>query len=93
MNKDVEDLHSRRKEFIGDSLEYACRFWTHHVSLVSETGEDIVRMLDSLQDFFKNRFIFWVEILSVLEDLKIAIQSLQRLQEWLRNVSGFDWKI
>jgi hypothetical protein len=87
MNKDVEDLDVRRKEFVGDALEYACRFWTHHVSLASKTGEDIGPMVDLLQDFFQHRFLLWVEVLSILGDLGIAIYSIQRVQEWLQTVS------
>jgi hypothetical protein len=87
MNKDVEDLDDRRKEHIGEALEYACRFWTHHVSLASKTGEEIGPMLDLLQDFFEHRFLFWIEVLSILEDLGTAMYSLRRLQEWLQHVS------
>jgi hypothetical protein len=92
MNRDVEDLHSRRKEFISDALEYACRFWTHHISLGSKTGEDIGPMLVLLQDFFEHQFLFWIEVLSILEDLGITIYSLRRVQEWLRNVSSLQQK-
>jgi hypothetical protein len=87
MNKDVEDLHARRKKVVGIALDYACRFWTHHVSLASKTGEDICSMLDLIQDFFEHRFLFWVEILSISMDLGIAIYSLRRVQEWLQSVS------
>jgi hypothetical protein len=87
MNRDVEDLHARRKKVVSGALEYACLFWTHHFSLASKTGEDIDLMHDLLKDFFKNRFLFWIEVLVILEDLGIAIYSIQRVQEWLRSVS------
>jgi hypothetical protein len=87
MNRDFEDLPARRKEFVCDALEYACRFWMHHVSLASKTGEGMILMLDLLKDFFEQRFIFWIEILSILEDLGIASYSLRDVQEWLQDVS------
>jgi hypothetical protein len=87
MNRDFEDLHVRRKEFVCDALEYACRFWTHHVSLASKTGEGVSFMLDWLKDFFEHRFIFWIEILIILEDLGVAVYSLRDVQEWLQSVS------
>jgi hypothetical protein len=87
MNKDVEDLHDRRKRFVSDALEYACQFWTDHISLASKTGEDIELMLDLLKEFFKDRFLLWIEVLSILEDLGITVYSLRRVQEWLKSVS------
>jgi hypothetical protein len=86
MNEDVEDLPAQREKFVGGALEYACRFWTHHI-LASKTGEDIDLKLDLLQDFFENRSLFWIEILSILGDLGIASYSVQRVQEWLKSVS------
>jgi hypothetical protein len=87
MNEDVKDFHARRKAFISDALEYACRFWTHHVSLASKTDEEIGLMLNLLQDFFDHRVLFWIEVLIILGDLGIAIYSMRRVQEWLLNVS------
>jgi hypothetical protein len=85
-NKDIEDLHDRRKEFVSDALEYACRFWTHHVSLASKTGEGVSLMLELLKDFFEHQFLFWIEILSILEVLGIAIYSLRGVREWLPQI-------
>jgi hypothetical protein len=89
MNTDIEDLHDRRKEFVGDALEYVCRFWAHHVSLASKTGQGIGLMLELLKDFFEHRFLFWIEILSISEDLGIATHSIRDVQEWLQSVSPF----
>jgi hypothetical protein len=91
MNRDVEDLNARQKESVGDSLEYACRFWTDHISLASKTGEGIDPILYLLEDFFEHRFIFifWIETLSILGVLGTAIYSLQRVQDWLQSVSRF----
>jgi hypothetical protein len=88
MNRDVEDLHARRKEVVSDALEYACRFWTHHVSLASKTGEGVGLMLELLKDFFKHRFLLWIEVLIILEDLGTATYSLQRVREWVESVSA-----
>jgi hypothetical protein len=87
MNRDVEDLDVRRKRFVSGALEYACRFWTDHISLASKTGEDIELMLDLLKEFFKDRFLLWIEVVSILEDLGITIYSLQRVQGWVQSMS------
>ena len=37
---DVEDISIKRKEHIGDSLEYACRFWARHLLGTPSSGCD-----------------------------------------------------
>lgn len=36
LNADVSDLPERRKECIGDALEYACRFWASHLDALPQ---------------------------------------------------------
>ena len=82
MNADVPDLPELREVSIGDALEYACRFWAHHVTLV--TVEDEVEIvLSHLLDFLKTKFLYWVEVFSVSEDLGRSLHILDDVRLWV----------
>ena len=87
MNADVVDLTARRKQRIGDAVEYACWFWTDHLSLASKAGEYVDLILHPLKEFFENHVLLWVEIFSVADSLGDVVYSICRVQQWLVDVS------
>lgn len=89
MNKDV-DLFALRESYIDDELEYACRFWAHHLNLSSGAGEDLQSTTRLLQAFFEKNLLSWLEILSIIGELRTAIYSLAFLKEWLAKVSRIE---
>jgi hypothetical protein len=38
---EVKDLDTRRSAYIGDALEYACRFWAKHLAKTATSGPDV----------------------------------------------------
>jgi hypothetical protein len=85
-NDEVEDLSERRRNFIGDALEYACTSWAHHLSLTSESPETIRRVLDLMEDFMSHHFLSWLEVLSIMGTLRTAVYSLRDAKSWLNHV-------
>jgi hypothetical protein len=87
MNKDIHDLDERRKRYIGDALDYACRSWARHLLSVSRASDShrLVELLDSL---FKRNLLSWLEVLSVVGDLRCAVYSLRNVKAWLSDVSS-----
>ena len=86
MNKDVEDLAARRKEHIDGALEYGCRFWAKHLRLACRTGEDVVKILERLRRFMERQLLRWLEVLSIVGDLRVAVYSLDDVKAWLIDV-------
>jgi NACHT domain len=87
MNADIEDLDSRREEFIGGGLEYACRSWAKHLRLGSSDGDNVRHAVQLLEDFFHQHFLQWLEVLSVVGDLRCAVYCLHDVSAWLLDVS------
>lgn len=85
MNSDMP-LDSRR-ERIGETLEYACRFWAQHVCEAAHRGEYLDRLLPVLSEFLQERQILWMEVLSLLDDSHRCVLSLRALENWLVEVS------
>ena len=86
-NKEVEDLAQRRERYIGNSLAYACRYWAEHLSHVSpmKSAEELIH---ALNEFIRNKLLYWIEVLSLLGDMAIAVTALDKVRKWHLVSSG-----
>jgi len=81
-NSDVQDLKSRIAKHITPALLYACRYWDDHLKhLDFETN-----LFNKLRAFFDKNFLFWLELLSLTSNVRLALPALSSLDVWL--VSG-----
>jgi WD40 repeat protein len=87
MNAEVHDLDARRKEYIGEELEYGCKSWAKHLRLASKDGENARHVIESLRKFFDSHLLEWLEVLSIVGDLHCAVYSLRDVTAWLVDVS------
>ena len=78
-NSKIIDLPSRIKEHISPALFYACRFWNDHLERISF---DQV-WLGQLRPLFEQKFLFWLEVLSVTSTVDLATAALLSLKAWL----------
>jgi len=83
----VEDLPACRRAYIGDALGYACRSWTNHLMGVSNSSIGIDEVLQAINEFFLNHFLFWIEVLSLMENLDVGVHALNNIQQWYTSVS------
>ena len=81
MNSEVNDLKERTKQYICRALEYACRSWHKH--LVDLTPAHRLEITSALHRFLEGKFIFWVEVLSVLGAAREAVNALEAAVRWL----------
>ena len=72
MNSEVDDLKERTEEHIGEALGYACRSWHKHLFNKIATCT-----LKVLHKFLEEKFLFWLEALSVLGALREAVDALE----------------
>jgi len=78
---EVEDLPTQRATYIGGALEYACCFWTKHIK-VSSGGSGAEDAHKAINEFFETGFLFWIEVLILMERLNIGIYALNEIQQW-----------
>jgi hypothetical protein len=84
LNSEVEDLPKRIADSgIHGALEYACRSWYKHLITTEHQTSDV---LSALHDFLEGRFIFWLEVLSVLGTTGDAAHALIATTKWLNEV-------
>jgi hypothetical protein len=84
LNSDVDDLLEKIEESgICGALEYACRSWYKHLVGTTDWTMDVV---SALRCFLEEKFVFWLEVLSVVGAVGDAAHALTTTIEWLNEV-------
>jgi hypothetical protein len=83
-NDDVEDLNTRIYEHIPPALLYACRFWDDHLKHTDFKMD----LLGKVETFFKEKFLFWLEALSLTKNIGLASSTFATLNMWLVSSHG-----
>ena len=85
LNSEIKDLQTRIDTRISIVLQYACRSWYNHLA---ETRGEITDLIPYLRLFLEEKFLAWLEVLSVLGDLAGASVALEKLILWLQQVGS-----
>ncbi|KAF9642181.1 hypothetical protein BDM02DRAFT_2511198, partial [Thelephora ganbajun] len=80
-NSQVPDLRGRIERYISPALQYACKSWRKH--LVDEHMVRTPEVTSALHRFLENKFVFWLEVLSVLGAAREAVGALDLVTKWL----------
>jgi NACHT domain len=83
-NHDVEDLSGRVDQHISPALLYACRLWDGHLKH-TDLKIDLFRKVETL---FKNKFLFWLEVLSLTGVIGLAPSTFATVNMWLASGQG-----
>ncbi|KZT68736.1 WD40 repeat-like protein [Daedalea quercina L-15889] len=77
----------RRQELLA-RLVYACRFWIEHLTMSSCSVQSAI---EKVVPFLRDRFLYWLEVLSAINHASNASSLLMRLVVWFRaNASAND---
>jgi hypothetical protein len=87
-NHEVESLSQRIKTRVGSPLLYSCRFWAAHLRDTMANEYDHNVLMTELEEFFYNRFLFWLEVMSLANEVPAANISLLTVAP-LTTVCGF----
>ena len=86
-NADINDLPSRIKENISDSLQYSCLHWSDHLCFPPDNRDQqaLVLVLGGLKQFFDGLYpLLWVEVLGIMGMLPVGARILRRLISWVK---------
>ena len=87
LNSEVEDSPKRIEgSGIQGALEYACRSWYRHLTATKHHTADVI---SALHHFLEQKFLFWLEVLSVLGTVGDAAHALNTVLIWLNEVCGY----
>ena len=87
LNSNVDDLPGRiKKSGICGALEYACRSWYKHLVRTTDQTTDVVAALCCL---LERKFVFWLEVLSIVGAVGDAARALATTVKWLKKVCPY----
>jgi len=80
-NSEVGDLGERADQYINAGLQYACRSWHKH--LIGAVPSRMFEIEPTLLRFLEGKFLFWLEVLSVLGAVREAVDALDAVARQL----------
>jgi NACHT domain len=78
-NSDIPGLQSLIEMYISPAMSYACHFWGNHLEHILCND----RLIKELQLFFEKKFLFWLEVLSLVDSMSFASLMLSSVKAWL----------
>jgi len=84
---EVEDLDTHKAAYIGDTLEYACQFWTNHLAGTTSSRDNVDEVHEEINQFFTTNLLFWIEVLSLTGHLDVGVYAMNEIEEWYMAVS------
>ena len=80
-NSEAGDLDERIEGYLDPALQYACKSWHKH--LVDDNTVHTPAVTSALHHFQEKKFLFWLEVLSVLGAVREAVDALEVAARWL----------
>ncbi|KAK7015389.1 WD40 repeat-like protein [Favolaschia claudopus] len=72
-NSDIPDLAECIEKHISYALGYAAQSWSHHLPLAGPSSD----LLAEMEKFFKNHFLYWLEVVSLLDEVSGACEAVE----------------
>ena len=82
-NSDVSDLKERTERYINPALRYACISWHTHLVDSDTIPTHVPTIPPALHQFLETKLLFWLEVLSVIGAVRVAVEALQVVMDWL----------
>ncbi|KAJ3561272.1 hypothetical protein NP233_g10295 [Leucocoprinus birnbaumii] len=80
-NDDVPNIETKVKEGISSLLAYSCCFVVDHLCFI-ETEDYMMRLIETV---FKERFLYWLEVMSLLKEINHTFLILRSIISWVKN--------
>jgi len=85
---EVKDLPTCKNVYIGDALEYACRFWPKHLLKIPTTSSHVEEVQKVVERFFRTQLLYWIEVLALTGNLNVGVYAMNDVEQWYNLVSA-----
>jgi NACHT domain len=79
LNRDVEGFEEKVREALSPEVQYACQYWSSHLSRV-QFGE--ARIMEALEAFTLRSILWWFEAMSLLGSVSNAVSLIKEAHQW-----------
>lgn len=85
-NNEIPDLESKIQAALPPEVQYACRYWATH--LLNSKWSDLDVLHAALETFTCKSLLWWLEAMSWLGEVRLAIKSLEFANTWAVSTFG-----
>jgi hypothetical protein len=71
---EISDISTRIATYIPLHLQYACRHWAYHI-----LNGELATVMELLDKFLSQHLLHWIEVCSLLGDLRNALLSVTKM--------------
>ncbi|KIJ38292.1 hypothetical protein M422DRAFT_176814 [Sphaerobolus stellatus SS14] len=79
-NKDITGLPQRLDKLISKPLMFSCQWWHEHLPENVDKSSN-VELHEEADIFLKNKLLFWLEVMSLMEQLPAAAGAMQYAED------------
>ena len=79
---EVKVSSTHKKAYIGDALEYACKFWTKHLLEIPSSNPHTEEVEKAIEKFFTVHLLHWIEVLAITGNLSVGVYAMSDIKKW-----------
>jgi hypothetical protein len=80
LRSEIEELPLHLDAYVPEPVRYSCRHWAAHLYAMPKEHNEVYL---HAKHFFRERVFYWLEVLTLLDDLENALISLRDVQKWV----------
>jgi hypothetical protein len=80
LRSEIEELPLLLDTHVPEAVRYSCRFWAAHLYATPKEHNDVYLLA---KHFFQERVFYWIEALTLLDNLESALISLRDVHKWV----------
>jgi len=88
-NNEIEGIQERVARAITPVLMYASQYWADHLESGSTPKADLHPFVDIVNNFFTHRFLYWIEVFSLKEQMSMIPPILRKMINWAKVCLAF----
>jgi hypothetical protein len=85
LRSEIEELPQRLDTYVPEPVRYSCRYWAAHLHAMPKKHNEVYLRA---KHFFQEQVFYWLEVLTLLDDLESALISLRDVQKWVDLVNS-----
>ncbi|KAF2690931.1 hypothetical protein K458DRAFT_398883 [Lentithecium fluviatile CBS 122367] len=79
----IQEATGRIKGSILLQIAYACEYWIEHLSACPQDSHNVLSDDGKTHRFLQRHLLYWIEAMSLLNKIPVAIAAIQKLQSIL----------
>jgi hypothetical protein len=80
LRSEIEELPQRLDTYVPEPVRYSCRFWAAHLHAMPKEHNEVY---PRAKQFFQEQVFYWLEVLTLLDNLESALISLRDVHKWV----------